>query len=187
MTLIRVGILGLARRDGTFAEVGLRSWEEAGCAAVEQALMGSADDLYVVHRPVVIRSHRTELERILRDWCDTPNVAHRCDLILTVGGTGFSPSDVLPDATRALLERDAPGIASVLRHLGGPESTFSRGASGMRGKTLLINLPGHAKGFANQELLGQAMDALTPFLPEMVSALNEDPIPPWTGITLPPR
>ncbi len=187
MTLIRVGLLGLARRDGTFAEVGLRSWEEAGCAAVEQALMESADDLYVVHRPVVIRSHRMELERILRDWCDTPNVAHRCDLILTVGGTGFSPSDVMPEATRAVLERDAPGIASVLRHLGGPEAAFSRGTSGMRGKTLLINLPGHAKGFANQELLGQAMDALTPFLPEMVFALNEDPPPPWTGIKPPPR
>ena len=186
MTLIRVGILGLARRDGTFAEVGLRSWEEAGCAAVEQALMASADDLYVVHRPVVIRSSRTELERILHDWCDTPNAAHRCHLILTVGGTGYSPSDVLPEATRAVLERDAPGIASVLRHVGGPEAALSRGVAGMRGKTLLINLPGNAKGFANQELLIEAMASLTPHLPEMVSALNEDPVPPWTGLK-PPR
>jgi len=186
MTLIRVGILGLARRVGTFAEVGLRSWEEAGCAAVEQALMESADDLYVVHRPVVIRSDRAELERILRDWCDTPNIAHRCDLILTVGGTSFSPSDAVPEATRAVLERDAPGIASVLRHLGGPEAAFSRGVSGMRGKALLINLPGHATGFANQELLIQAMDALTPYLPEMVSGLSKDPVPPW-GAAPPPR
>lgn len=183
MALWRVGILGLARRVGTFAEVGLRSWEEAGCAAVEQALMESADDLYVVHRPVVIRSDRAELERILRDWCDTPNIAHRCDLILTVGGTGFSPSDSVPEATRALLERDAPGIASVLRHLGGPEAAFSRGVSGMRGKALLINLPGHATGFANQELLIRAMDAITPYLPEMVSGLNEDPVPPWGAVS----
>ena len=88
--MIRVGILGLARREGTFAEVGLRSWEEAGCAAVERVADGGGRGLYVVHRPLVIRSARAEVERILRDWCDAPNEASRCDLILTVGGTGYA-------------------------------------------------------------------------------------------------
>ena len=173
--MIRVGILGLARREGTFSEVGLRSWEEAGCAAVEAALMTGNDTVYTVHRPLVVRSARGEIERILRDWCDVPNVQVRCHLILTVGGTGYSETDVLPEATQALLKREAPGIAELLRRTvaeaGHFQDSLSRGVAGIRGGTLLINLPGDAKGLAQPEPLTAATIALLPLLPGLLAAL----------------
>ena len=173
--MIRVGILGLARREGTFAEVGLRSWEEAGCAAVERALMTGNEGLYIVHRPLVIRSARAELERILRDWCDAPDVPSPCDLILTVGGTGYSGADVMPEATQMLLKRGAPGIIEVMRHAalvaGHSQDCVSRGVAGIRGRTLLINLPGVVKGMADEDSLTLATQALAPFLPDMMAAI----------------
>lgn len=175
--MIRVGILGLARREGTFAEVGLRSWEEAGCAAVERALMASGEGLYTVYRPLVIRSARVAVERILRDWCDVPNESARCDLILTVGGTGYSDADVMPEATQALLKRGAPGITHVLRHAahaaGQTQAAISRGVAGMRGRTLLINLPGVVKGLADEDSLTLATQTLIPFLPDLLAAIQE--------------
>lgn len=175
--MIRVGILGLARRQGTFSEVGLRSWEEAGCAAVERVLMSSGTGLYIVHRPLVIRSARAEVERILRDWCDVPNKSVRCDLILTVGGTGYSDADVMPEATRALLKREAPGIIETLRRAamdaGQPEAAVSRGVAGMRDRTLLINLPGMVKGFADEDILTLATKTLMLFLPDLLAAIQE--------------
>lgn len=175
--MIRVGILGLARREGTFAEVGLRSWEEAGCTAVESVLMTAGGGLYTVHRPLVIRSARTAVERILRDWCDVPNEAARCDLILTVGGTGYSDADVMPEATHPLLKRAAPGIVETLRRAsfdaGHTEAVLSRGVAGMRGRTLLINLPGNAGGLADPVPLTLATKTVLLFLPDLLAALQE--------------
>lgn len=174
---IRTGILGLARREGTFAEVGLRSWEEAGCGAVERALTAAGDGTYVVHRPLVLRSSRPEVERILRDWCDSPSEPSRCDLILTVGGTGYAPADVMPEATAAVVQRAAPGLAELLRRAAGegipPQVTLSRGLAGMRGRTLLINLPGAAKGMADGDSLSAAVALLLPLLPDLVAAVQE--------------
>jgi len=175
--MIRVGILGLARREGTFSEVGLRSWEEAGCAAVERVLITAGEGLYTVHRPLVIRSARAEAERILRDWCDVPNEAARCDLILTVGGTGYSDADVMPEATQAILKRPAPGIIETLRRAamdaGQPEATISRGVAGMRGRTLLVNLPGMVKGLADEDSLVIATQTLMLFLSDVLAAIQE--------------
>ena len=173
--MIRVGILGLARREGTFSEVGLRSWEEAGCAAVETALMTGNETVYTVHRPLVVKSERPEIERIMRDWCDVPNAAMRCHLILTVGGTGYSETDILPEATHALLTRMAPGIADLLRRKaaegGYLQDSVSRGVAGTRGGTLLINLPGSAAGLAQPEPLTLATLALLPLLPDLIASL----------------
>jgi len=173
--MIRIGILGLARRVGTFSEVGLRSWEEAGCSAVERVLMKGNTAVYVVHRPLVIRSARAELQRILRDWCDAPNVAARCDLILTVGGTSYSEADVMPDATRPLLKRTAPALIEIMRHAAlhadQHDESLSRGVAGMRGRTLLINLPGAGKGMADEDRLMLATRTLMPFLPDVLASV----------------
>lgn len=70
-------------------------------------------------------------------------------LILTTGGTGFAPRDVTPEATRGLLDREAPGIAEAIRAdaLGRtPHALLSRGVAGLRGKTLIVNLPGSPGG-----------------------------------------
>ncbi|UCG86822.1 MAG: MogA/MoaB family molybdenum cofactor biosynthesis protein [Gemmatimonadota bacterium] len=82
---------------------------------------------------------------VLVRWADD-RVA---DLIITTGGTGLGPRDVTPEATRAVLEREAPGIAEALRADGRdntPYSVLSRGTAGIRGATLIVNLPGGTSG-----------------------------------------
>ncbi len=81
----------------------------------------------------------------LAAWCDDAIA----DLVLTTGGTGLSPTDVTPEATRAILEREAPGIAERLRALQldrFPRAALSRGTAGVRGRTLIVNLPGSPGG-----------------------------------------
>jgi molybdopterin adenylyltransferase len=71
------------------------------------------------------------------------------DLILTTGGTGFTARDVTPEATRAVIRKEAPGIAEALRHAGSAATPFawlSRGVAGIRGATLIVNLPGSTGG-----------------------------------------
>jgi len=89
-----------------------------------------------------------EIARTLLEWAD----GGATDLILTTGGTGLTPRDITPEATRVVLEREAPGIAEALRHsvLGKfPRAALSRGVAGVRGRTLIINLPGSPGGVAD--------------------------------------
>ena len=83
--------------------------------------------------------------RTLLPWCDDG----AADLVLTTGGTGLSPTDVTPEATRVVIERDAPGISEWLRMSAVknvPTTVLSRGISGTRGRTLIVNLPGSPGG-----------------------------------------
>jgi molybdenum cofactor synthesis domain-containing protein len=78
-------------------------------------------------------------------WAD----GDRADLILTTGGTGLTPRDVTPEATRAILDREAPGIAEALRMSAYPQfprAALSRGLAGVRGRCLIVNLPGSTAG-----------------------------------------
>ncbi len=78
-------------------------------------------------------------------WADSDSA----DLVLTTGGTGLTPRDVTPEATRAVLDREAPGIAEALRMTAYPRfprAALSRGAAGVRGRTLIVNLPGSTGG-----------------------------------------
>ena len=78
-------------------------------------------------------------------WADAGDV----DLILTTGGTGLTVRDVTPEATRAVLDKEAPGIAEALRHAVYPRfhrAALSRGVSGVRGRALIVNLPGSTGG-----------------------------------------
>lgn len=174
--MIRVGILGFSRREGTFAEVGLRSWEEAGCAAVEAALMAGNERTYTVHRPLVIRITRDAVQKILRDWCDAPHVQSRCHLVLTVGAAGYSKADVVPDATEPLLTSRAPGISELLRRsvadAGFPLDSVTRGVAGIRAGTLLVNLPGGIEGHANPIPLLAATRSLLPVLPTLLADIQ---------------
>jgi molybdenum cofactor synthesis domain-containing protein len=81
----------------------------------------------------------------LAAWCDGDKV----DLILTTGGTGLTDRDVTPEATRAVLQKEAPGITEALRMSAFPRfprAALSRGLAGVRGKTLIVNLPGSPGG-----------------------------------------
>jgi molybdenum cofactor synthesis domain-containing protein len=71
-----------------------------------------------------------------------------CDVILTTGGTGFTPDDITPEATRAVIEREAPGIAEAMRAVSlahTPMAVLSRAAAGIAGATLIVNFPGSPK------------------------------------------
>ena len=81
-------------------------------------------------------------------WAD----GDQADLILTTGGTGLTPRDVTPEATRAVLDKEAPGIAEALRmsvYPRFPRAALSRGLAGVRGRTLIVNLPGSPGGVSD--------------------------------------
>ena len=87
-------------------------------------------------------------------------------LVLTTGGTGLSPTDHTPEATRRVIEREAPGLAEAMRARGAEKNRFawlSRGVAGLRGSTLILNLPGSPRGAAESldavaDLLGHALE-----------------------------
>ena len=86
--------------------------------------------------------------RAIRQWAD----ADAADLVLTTGGTGLTERDVTPEATRAVLDKEAPGIAEALRmavYPRFPRAALSRGVAGVRGRTLVVNLPGSTGGVAD--------------------------------------
>lgn len=86
-----------------------------------------------------------EIARALIEWCD----GDAADLVLTTGGTGLSPSDVTPEAMGAVIEREAPGLSEWLRMSAAPRfprAVLSRGRSGLRNRTLIVNLPGSPGG-----------------------------------------
>ncbi len=111
---------------------------------------------------LVVPDEREEIARALAAMADSGDV----DLILTTGGTGCSPWDVTPEATRDVLEKEVPGILELLRREGfqaTPRAALSRGVAGLRGKVLIINLPGSPRA------VQENMSILAPLLPHALA------------------
>lgn len=107
------------------------------------------------------------IQAVLKRWSDVDHV----NLIITTGGTGFTPRDVTPEATRPLIERETPGITQVmlLESLKvTPTAMLSRAAAGIRGSTLIINMPG------NPNAVAECITALMPALPHALKQLRGD-------------
>jgi molybdopterin adenylyltransferase len=112
-----------------------------------------------------IPDENEQIVRRLLEWCD----GDRADLVLTTGGTGLSPRDVTPEATRVVLERESPGIAERLRVIAMdkfPRAALSRGVAGVRHRTLIVNLPGSPGGVSD------ALKALDPIVNHAVAILR---------------
>ena len=126
---------------------------------------------YDVRERAVVADEREDIERVLRSLASR-GVA----LVATTGGTGFGPRDVTPEATRAVIEREAPGLAELMRRAGldhTPMAALSRAVAGSAGRTLIVNLPGSPAGV--RESLG-ALLGVVPHAIELLSgATGEHP------------
>ena len=112
----------------------------------------------------VLPDDRERIAQRLRHWADSEG----CALVLTSGGTGFAPTDQTPEATRAVLEREAPGIPEAMRAASRPHTEhwmLSRAAAGVRGHTLIVNFPG------NPVSLSQTAEELAPALTHALELL----------------
>jgi molybdenum cofactor synthesis domain-containing protein len=116
----------------------------------------------------IVPDDRARIEDSLRHFADTV----RCELVLTTGGTGFAPNDVTPEATAAVLDREAPGIAEAMRlasrqHT--PHWMLSRGVAGIRRGTLIVNFPG------NPRSIREVGESIAIALPHAVALLRDSP------------
>lgn len=157
---VKVAILTISDRasDGVYKDL-------SGPAL--QDLTHKALNAEVVESRVIPDDQET-ITQWLRQWADRGDI----DLILTTGGTGFTARDVTPEATREVIEREAPGLAEAMRAASlkvTPHAMLSRAVAGIRGKTLILNLPGSPKG-ARENL-----SVVLPALPHAIALLRGEP------------
>jgi len=134
--------------------------DEGGDALADFAASIGAE---IVGREVIPDDQHWISERLVH-WADRGD----CNLVLTTGGTGFSPNDLTPEATRAVVQREAPGIPEAMRAASRPHTRhwiLSRGVAGIRGTTLIVNFPGSPKS------IREAGDAIAGALPHGLELL----------------
>jgi molybdopterin adenylyltransferase len=147
--MLRVGVL-------TMSDMGAQGAREDTSGKAIREIMEAAGAS--IERYALLPDERPQIAATLCTWAGSGSV----DLILTTGGTGLSPRDVTPDATLDVIDREAPGLAELMRIEGirqTPMAALSRAVAGSRGRTLIVNLPGSEKGV--RESLGAILPVLT--------------------------
>ena len=157
--MIRFGILTLSDRSAR--------GERADASGPALADLIRAESWSVAEQ-AILPDDESAIRSKLVEWADSG----RFDVILTTGGTGFALRDVTPEATRAVIQRDAPGLAETMRAESlkkTPHAMLSRAVAGIRGQTLIINLPGSPKGAIEN------LQTIAPVLSHAVQLLKDDP------------
>jgi molybdopterin adenylyltransferase len=156
---LRFGILTLSDRSA--------KGERADASGPALADLIHAQGWSVV-KQAILPDDESAIRSALTEWADGGEV----DVILTTGGTGFAPRDVTPEATRKVIQREAPGLAEAMRAESlkkTPHAMLSRAVAGIRGRTLIINLPGSPKGAMEN------LQTVLPVLSHAVQLLTDDP------------
>jgi molybdopterin adenylyltransferase len=153
--MMNVGIL-------TVSDKGSRGErEDRSGPAIRQMIEASGGE---VVRTKIVPDEPEDIRAALTAWSD-----EGLDLVLTTGGTGFSPRDRTPEATRSVIEREAPGLAEAMRRAGAertPTAMLSRAVAGIRKATLIVNLPG------SERAVRESLEVLLPVLPHAVGVLK---------------
>lgn len=160
MSLPKIGILNISDR----ASAGIYSDEPGqACVAILRAWLTTEFELDYK----IIPDERLVIEAELRRMADQAG----CALIVTTGGTGPAPRDVTPEATRAVLEKELPGFGELMRATSlqyVPTAILSRQTAGIRGRTLIVNLPGRPKA------IGENLAAVFPAIPYCLDLIGAD-------------
>lgn len=158
--MIRIGVLTVSDRSAR----GEREDRSGPLLAELAARLPGA----VIEEQAIVPDDAAALQAILRRWADDLHL----DLILTTGGTGFAPRDVTPEATLAVVDRLAPGFAEAMRAVSlqiTPHAMLSRAVAGIRGQTLIVNMPGSPRS------VRENFAVIVPALPHAVQLLQDAP------------
>lgn len=156
---LRIGILTVSDRSARGERPDL-----SGPAIKEEVVAQG----WNVSKQAIIPDDLSILKSTLAAWADSEEL----DVLLTTGGTGFSPRDVTPEATNSVVDRLAPGLAEVMRASSikvTPHAMLSRAIAGIRGRTLIINLPGSPRAAVEN------LKVVLPVLNHAVELLSDDP------------
>jgi molybdopterin adenylyltransferase len=155
--MIRVGILTVSDRSS-------RGERPDASGPVIRELISAEMGALITHEAVVPDEQDT-IAQLLREW------STQVDVVLTTGGTGFAPRDVTPEATLAVIERRAPGLEEAMRADSlkkTPHAMLSRAVAGIRGRCIIVNLPGSPKA------VRENLAAILPALPHGVRLLKDE-------------
>jgi molybdopterin adenylyltransferase len=159
--MVRIGILTVSDRSSRGERADLSG------PALQEAVRAGLAEAQVV-QTAIVADEQALIASTLSSWADDL----RLDLILATGGTGFAPRDVTPEATRAVIDKEAPGMAEAMRAASlrlTPHGMLSRAVAGIRGRTLIVDLPGSPRAAVEN------LAVILPVLPHALELLREAP------------